>query len=246
MAHYPMAEGARPWYHRLPRTRLIPGRDEWLCAAAADKRVVHIGFADIGCEVTRRASGLLHERLAAVAADLVGLDVVPAAVEAAKKAGYDAYAVDCTSPNDVAALDLGRFDVVLLGEVIEHVDHAGGLLRTAEVLVGAHGVLIVTTPNARRPIDVLLAAVGRESIHPDHVALYSPRTLSALLERHHWTVETLLTYANPAPRSHPRSAKSGVLRALGAAQRRFARVAPYCADGLIVAARRATMPARAP
>lgn len=218
---------------------MVASREEWLRNAVAGTRVAHLGFADVGCERTKRmADAWLHEKLHQTAATLVGLDVVPEFVVAATDAGYEAVLVDCTVSDAVAALRLPPFDIVLLGELIEHVDNPGGLIRAAGILLKPTGRLIITTPNARRPIDVAFAALGRESIHPDHVALYSPRTLSTLLERHGWKIEEILVYANPAPGIPASGLKERVLRGFAMLQRQLARVAPYCGDGLIVTARR--------
>jgi hypothetical protein len=177
--------------------------------------------------------------LAASAARLVGLDVTAQGVDTARCRGYEAHQVDCTSASEVRALGLTPFDVVLAGEVIEHVDNPGGLLEAATELASRDGVLIVTTPNAHRLMDVFLAASRRELIHPDHVALHSPRTLSSMLERHDWEVVEYLGYMNPRSARPSRTPQAFILQlgndlARGLAVTMF----PYLADGLIAVARR--------
>lgn len=235
----PAPETPATWLHRLPRAVVVQDRAQWLVSFVGGRRTVHIGFGDVGCEVTNRSTGRwLHDRLAASASELVGLDVSPDAVEIARREGFTAHAVDCTNAEAVAALDLGQFDVAVLGEIIEHVDNPGGLLEAAKILVGSDGEVVVTTPNARRLMDVLLAAFGREVIHPDHVAVYSVRTLVALLDRHEWSVTRTLTYLSK-PTRRPRTVKEMGLRTATLVQRALARtVSPYVADGLIVTARK--------
>jgi hypothetical protein len=87
--------------------------------------------------------------------------------------------------------------------------------------------LIVTTPNALQVMNVLVPLTGRELVHPDHVAWYSPTTLAALLERSGWRLDRMLYYQNPATK-----------RTGGGAQKIAAnvarRLAPrHAADGLI-------------
>jgi 2-polyprenyl-3-methyl-5-hydroxy-6-metoxy-1,4-benzoquinol methylase len=236
----PRREGEEPWLHHLPGARVVDDRGAWLIEAVRDRSVAHLGFADIGCELTRDLDGSwVHARLAAAASRLVGLDVSTEAVADARSRGFAAHAVDCTSSADVRAIALEPFDVVLAGELIEHVDNPGGLLDAAHVLMAADGLLIVTTPNARRLMDTLLAVARRELVHPDHVAVYSARTLSSLLERHGWEVIELFVYMNPRSRRRARTAKEVILRMGDAFERALANtVSPYVADGLIAVARR--------
>ncbi len=236
----PRREGEQPWLTRLPRRPVVRDRNAWLVDAARGRRVAHVGFADVGCELTHRERGRwLHAQLADAASSIVGLDVTADAVEAACAEGYEAYAVDCTSLEDLRALELQPFDRVVVGEVIEHVDDPGGLLQAVGQLVRGGGDIVLTTPNARRFVDLVLALTGREVIHPDHVAIYSARTLTALLERHGWRVTELRTYLVATPPA-PRGLKEAALRTVNLVGRLLASTSsPWVADGLIVVAVRA-------
>jgi SAM-dependent methyltransferase len=233
-------EGQASWLTQLPRTVSVGDRVDWLVEFARGKRVAHVGFADVGCELTNRIlNRQLHARLADASADLVGLDISADAVAEAEREGLQAHVVDCTDLAAVSALDIGQFDCVILGEVIEHVSNPGLLIDSMAKLVEEQGTLLITTPNARRPIDVLLAAFGRELVHPDHVALYSPRTITRLLEVHGWEVTAILTYVNERPPFRRASVKARLLRVVPALTRVLAQHGkPYVADGLIVLAGR--------
>src|SRR5207244_1840868 len=78
---------------------------------------------------------------------LVGLDLDEAGVEAARAQGYEAHAVDAQSAEAVRALHLPRADVVIAGELIEHLDAPGPFLRAMHELADE---LVLTTPNAYR------------------------------------------------------------------------------------------------
>ena len=88
----------------------------------------------------------------------------------------------------------------------------------------------------------MAALAGYEVNHPDHVTLFSCRTLTALLERHGWSIATIATYV---PRIKPTSDGSGrarLLRAGGTGLRWLEHAAgrlgrPFAADGLIAVAR---------
>jgi SAM-dependent methyltransferase len=220
------------WRHPLPRRGPVD-RLEALVEAARGKRVVHVGFVDELLERKREQGVWLHERLAAVASSLVGLDSSEEGVARAEELGHEAHVVDAQSADAVAGLGLEPADVVIAGEIVEHLDAPGPFLRAMRELVGPDGLLVVTTPNAYRLLNFVAPLSGSELVHPDHTAWHSPRTLSTLLERSGWRVEAIAYYRTP-PR---RGARLG--NALRGAVAAVSRIRPYWSDGLIAWARRA-------
>jgi len=229
--------------HELPPARLVD-RITHLRDAVRGRRAVHLGFADARCAGFQDAHGAwLHDVLAETASELVGLDIDPTGVEAARRAGYQAHVVDCRDPHAVAALGLRPADVVVVGELIEHLDDPGAMLDGVASLVAPGGRIVVTTPNGHGLFNVCAALAGRELNHPDHVTLYSWYTLTNLLGRHGWrTVETAV-YVPVLKSTGTGSAQrvlAGGARVVLALERLAARCGrPYVADGLIVTATRA-------
>ena len=225
------------WRHRLPRGRPVE-RHEALVEAARGRRVVHVGFVDELMASKISQDVWLHARLAAVASSLVGLDSSEEGVAAARAEGYEAYVVDAQSAQAVRALGLPRADVVIAGEIIEHVDAPGPFLSAMHE---AAPELVLTTPNAYRLLNFLAPVSGSELVHPDHTSWQSPRTLQTLLERAGWDVERLAYYHAPTRRrvsgsvarraaGHAANATRAVLTGLNA-------LVPYWSDGLVVWAR---------
>jgi SAM-dependent methyltransferase len=228
--------------HRLPRARLVD-RAGYVTDRARGRRVAHVGFADAGFrQCHAQQDRWLHAHLRGVAATLVGLDIDAEGVAAAQAQGYEAHRVDCCEPDAVAALGLEPAEVVLAGEIIEHLDATGAFLDALHLLCRPDGVLVLTTPNAYGWMNPLAALAGYEVNHPDHVTMFTWRTLSELLARHGWEVVESATFV---PRVGALADAGWRLRLLGAGaravlglQRLVARtVAPFVADGLIVVAR---------
>lgn len=229
--------------HRLPPARVVD-RASYLIEAARGRSVAHVGFVDRGCwAYHERLDSWLHAHLDRVASRTVGFDVDEAGVARARELGFESYAVDCCDAAAVADLALDPFDLVVAGEVIEHVDRSGDFLDGLLSLTAPTGRLIVTTPNASGLLNAGAAAlVGYEVNHPDHVTLYSCFTLVNLLERHGWEVVEVATYI---PAVKDAGALKGKVRILATGASVVAGIEkllgklgrPYAADGLIVTAR---------
>lgn len=171
------------WEKAIPRHVLVD-RDETILTISRGKSVLHIGAADSPFHLQKaEKQELLHQKLQAVASDLIGVDVDRKAVEQLRQEhGIATIEVgDLTSP----VWAKGKaFDVVLCCDVIEHVDEPGALIQAAVNVMHSNSILLVSVPNGAALKNVIRAAFGREAVHPDHVACYTFSTLCTLLERH--------------------------------------------------------------
>jgi polysaccharide deacetylase family protein (PEP-CTERM system associated) len=219
--------------HQLPPAPLVE-RIAHLTALARGRSVIHVGFVDQGCRPMQDDAGAwLHGHLAGVATDLVGIDLDEAGVADAVAAGLRAHVADCRDPDAVAALGVAPAELVIAGEVIEHLDDPGAFLEGVRSLVAPGGRLVVTTPNAYGLLNVM-ASVGRREInHPDHVVMFTWRTLTNLAARHGWEVDATHVYVPAVKAGAGARALAG--RAAVAVERGLARAGHrYAADGLIV------------
>jgi SAM-dependent methyltransferase len=227
--------------HRLPPAALVD-RFTYLRGLCAGRHVVHVGFVDAGCQqLNEQADAWLHRHLDEVATDLVGLDLDEAGVADARARGYAAHAVDCRDVDAVRALDLAPADVVIAGEVIEHLDDPGSFLDGLHQLVAPEGVLVVTTPNATGLVNTFALLANVEVNHPDHVTMFTCATLDAMLERHGWTPTEHAVFVQQvksgATDTRSRVFTTGARIVLGL-ERLLARWGrPYAADGLVTVAR---------
>lgn len=225
--------------HQLPDAEIVD-RIQWLSARCAGKRVIHVGFADAGFRREQgRAGRWLHGRLHDVAAELVGVDSDRDGVATAADEGFETHLVDCTDSEALAALRLERADIVLAGEVIEHISAPGPFLEALHHLCRPDGTLIITTPNAYGLINVASSILrGVEINHPDHVVMFSWRTLTELLRRSGWEHDQTMTYVLTVRERGDRSRLEAVgVRLVVGLERVLGRLnRPFSADGLIVTA----------
>ena len=113
---------------------------------------------DVGC-----GAGLLCEPLSRLGAEVTGVNAAPenaaAAATHAEAAGLDIRYM----AGELAALDLGRFDLVTAMEVIEHVADKPAFVAALESKLADGGLLILSTPN-RTPASRLLLVGAAEAV----------------------------------------------------------------------------------
>jgi SAM-dependent methyltransferase len=229
--------------HTLARAP-VGDRVELLRAIARGKRTIDLGFIDQGRMSAKRAEGTwLHAELKEVARELVGIDLDAEGVAHANELGYDALCADCQDPESLLRLGLEPAEVVVAGELIEHLDRPGAFLDAIKTLVAPGGVLVVTTPNSISLTNFLAALLGRELMNPDHVGWQSPRTMETLLQRHGWVLRDRFFYRFPPVRegvaAEVTRRQVAVFRAYQALARPLFKVRPWLADGLILVAQQA-------
>ena len=95
---------------------------------------------DLGC-----ASGGLLAALRDRAGSLTGVDLEPDAVAAARAVADHALVADVSQLHD--APPGGPFDVVVCGDVLEHVATPAAVLRTVAGWLAPHGAVVVSVPN---------------------------------------------------------------------------------------------------
>jgi 2-polyprenyl-3-methyl-5-hydroxy-6-metoxy-1,4-benzoquinol methylase len=123
---------------------------------------------------------------------VVGVDIDARAVETARQSGIDATVIDLDLP-DVLPQD-GRFDVVLMANVLEHLHDPARLVRDAASAVHKTGRLLVSVPNVAHYTVRLALLRGRFDytrvgiLDETHLRFYTRKTLRRLLEDNGWRI----------------------------------------------------------
>lgn len=170
---------------KIPRLTRLSDREAFLVELVRGKSVLHGGCVDSGVLEERLKTGqLLHARLANAASRLVGVDVDREGIERMKQVGIqDVYHADLESWNFSE-----KFDFIVLGEIIEHIDNCGDFLLSLRKFSTPDTILVFTTPNAYYYLFWLYTLTGRESIHPDHNYLFSFHSIASLFQKFGLTV----------------------------------------------------------
>jgi SAM-dependent methyltransferase len=159
----------------------------------------------------------LHSHVVEAAAECVGADYDLAGVKQMNEAGYDVVHVDITG--DLAPIiERGPFDVVVAGELIEHLPAPQQLLSAAREVLKPKGKLVITTPNPYAPHRVRAGMRGVTWENVDHVQYLFPSGMAEMADRTGLVLTKFGTVGQPTRLSAPK-AMVGSLKALAKAAR---------------------------
>jgi SAM-dependent methyltransferase len=138
---------------------------EWV---GAGKRVL-----DLGCRYGALTRAYVHGN------EVVGVDVDRQALAEAAKLGIETLWGDVTQP---LPLPDASFDVVVAGELLEHLPFPEQTVAEARRVLRPGGLLVGSVPNAYRAKNRLRFLLGRPpESDPTHLHMFSPRALRGLL-----------------------------------------------------------------
>lgn len=157
-------------------------RVEYLVELTRGKAILDVGCVDHDFEGAEVRVSWLHRRLAAAARSTLGIDVRDADVAKMREQGYNVLVHDITG--DPAALqEHGPFEVMVAGEVIEHLSSPGSLFTTAREVLSPGGQLVITTPNPFAPWRARAGQLGIVWENVDHIAYFPPSGVVELADR---------------------------------------------------------------
>ncbi len=172
-------------------------RDEWYVERCRGRRVLHlgcVGFTDACVEdKIRLARQSLHQKLTEVC-DCTGIDLDAASIEQlrAAKIFSNVLVGDVERLAEVAG-KLPPFDLVVAGDIIEHLSNPGLMLDGVRAVLKPGGSLLVSTPNALGLPAFLRHTRGAFREGNQHTLSFNAITLAQLFERHGYNVGKAMT-----------------------------------------------------
>ena len=188
------------WQAKTPQINKIVDRRHWIVDQCRDKEVLDIGFvADPQLVKKPNHDVPLHDQLVKTVLTYTGIDK--------KIPGYnsqDPYFSQTNTQTSSQYFEMDiegyvnpgyPYDVVILAEVLEHLSNPGKALDNIKKIMKENTKFLISVPNCfhQRVQDEL--KLGTEQVHKDHIAWYSPCTLTTLLTRHGFKIDQLLGYA---------------------------------------------------
>lgn len=182
----------------LPRTKQVD-RDQYLLDLCRGRRVLDLACAAWPATSMWCANGsLLHLRLAKVCQSLAGFDRSEPGLEILRQRGVRE--LHCLDLLDRRQVEEGwrklsfQPEIVLAGELLEHLDRAGLALDNFRRLMAPHSRLVITVPNAFSIRGLLHVLKGYEKVARDHVSYYSYSNVRELAERNGFGLEKVSWY----------------------------------------------------
>ena len=182
----------------IDRVQRVSCRNEVIADQCRGKDVLHIGCTDWPVTHHRiEANTLLHKQIAGVARTCIGIDISHEGLSALKNEGHDVRYGDAEKLENFPE---AAFDVVVIGEVLEHLNNPGLCLEKVFKVLRPNGEIVVTVPNAFFILNFISLLFHREITHRDHTFYFSAKTINCLLKRHGFEI-SYLGYTFPMPKT---------------------------------------------
>jgi 2-polyprenyl-3-methyl-5-hydroxy-6-metoxy-1,4-benzoquinol methylase len=196
----------------------LPDLCSFLLAEASGKSVLNVGAAGgAAYYLPDRRSLWMHHRLGEVTGELVGVDIDAESIALAARHGIDILEANCETMSLAR-----RFDVIIMSDVLEHLDAPGTALQRMVQHLHPHGRLFVTTPNPTYAGVVLRAVLGRGlNVYHDHVASFLPEHIQAMCDRYGFHLRAIHFFGHIDRRTSTHRLKSYAALALGRLSRRL-------------------------
>ncbi len=174
-------------------------RVDFIKKSCEGKKVLHLGCTNFPyTKDSIENKMLLHFELEKVARELYGFDFDQEGLDILTQAnGKNLFRADLQKLEEVPLEE--TFDVIIAGEMIEHLSNPGLFLQGIKRFMHRETNLVITTINAYCALRFLIYGLRgkggkNEPVHPDHVAYYSYKTLGLNIERADLAVKEFYFY----------------------------------------------------
>jgi len=187
------------------KSRRLPliEKDPWILDRVGRSRVLHVGCTDWPLTGERVRNGrLLHAKLCETCEVCVGVDLDAEGISQLRQLmpGREFHVINAEQLATSPELAETRWDFIVAGDVVEHMNNPGLFFESARKLLKDDGTLIVTVPSAFSVKRFFwLMFTGHEQVHPDHTAYFSEATLARVGERNGFKIEKIhgFQWVNP-------------------------------------------------
>jgi len=187
--------------HSLPSNiQIITDRQSFIAELCRGKDVLHLGCVDSGLmDEAIEKDNFLQAKIAKVANTVIGVDNDVEGIAFLEKRKNDSekfYSLDIEKINADTIKE--KIDIVIAGEILEHLSNVGNFLKgMRELLLRHKAKMVVTVPNAYSIRHIKAVETGREIVHPDHNYYFSYVTIKALLQKFLLTATDIYLYNTP-------------------------------------------------
>jgi 2-polyprenyl-3-methyl-5-hydroxy-6-metoxy-1,4-benzoquinol methylase len=158
---------------------LIKDKLDWIIPFVHGRKVLDLGCVRHSIEETEKPDWL-HGVIRANAQTVLGVDYLEDAVARLRERGFS---IVCAN---VETMDIGdRFQVIVAGDLIEHLNNFGLFLDRVRAHLSDDGIALITTPNPVNPLRfVSVLFRGEADANPEHTCWFTRQVLQQLVERY--------------------------------------------------------------
>jgi 2-polyprenyl-3-methyl-5-hydroxy-6-metoxy-1,4-benzoquinol methylase len=158
-------------------------KDQIIEKVCAGKSVLDVGC--IGQDRNYKDETWLHNKVKKFSKHVDGVDILTEEIKELRSKGYSIYHVDELKTSGK------KYDVILMADVIEHVDNPVEFLSFYSSFASDDGVLLITTPNSNRANNfVHIFFNNNYSVNPEHTFWFCPRTFAEVTDRAKLKIKT--------------------------------------------------------
>lgn len=176
---------------------LVSDRIAYLSELARGKDVLDVGVVEHFLDAYE-SPGWLHRHIARAASSCLGVDLLEQEVGKLAEAGFNVIARDLTKEPLSQ-----QFDLIVAGEVLEHVDAPGKFMSNCAAMLRPEGRLAITVPNPWSANAVIKSSLRSHTFvdSADHVSWYDASTLLELGQRNGLQLLKFSGIAGSTPRT---------------------------------------------
>lgn len=165
-------------------------KKEFILSKCKDKNILDLGCIEHDLFKERiEKNDWLHMNIQKVAKTLIGVDILKEYITELNKKGFNIVFGNVEKLNEVVELKGKEFDVIVVGDLIEHLFNQGKFLNSIRSFCDKNTEVIITTPNCFSTKFVIpYLFYGKEKVREDHTCWFSTNTLKQLLELHGFIV----------------------------------------------------------
>ena len=151
-------------------------KDAIIISKCRNKNVLDVGCA--GQDRNFESKEWLHNRIRCVAREIHGVDILKSEIKKLSAMGYSIFHID-----ELASLN-NKYEVIVMSDVIEHVNNPVSFLRTYSQCLVDDGEMIVSTPNSNRARNFIHILISNNyAINFEHTMWLCPKTFLEIIER---------------------------------------------------------------
>lgn len=159
-------------------------KNNFILSKCKNKNVLDLGCVDHDLYKNKIVNdSWLHDKIKQISNSIIGVDILKENVEFLKTKGYKIVHGNVENLNEVPEINGKSFDIIIAGDLIEHLFNAGLFLESIKSFCNSSTEIIITTPNcfSIKYISPYLFK-NKEKVRKDHTCWYSKNTLIQLLK----------------------------------------------------------------